>query len=308
MRILMMTNTYLPHVGGVARSVDAFAREYRRQGHQILIVAPQFDGAPAEEPGVVRVPAIQHFNGSDFSVRLPIPGYLLGTLNRFRPEIVHAHHPFLLGDTALRAAASHGAPLVFTHHTMYEQYTHYVPGESELMQRYVVDLSTGYANLCNRVFAPSKSVAELIRERGVRTPIDVIPTGVDTEHFAHGDGARIRMELGIPEDAFVVGHVGRLAPEKNLAFLTWAVSTFLTQHANDHFLVVGSGPSEDTIRRIATEQGVADRLHMAGTRSGNDLTNQPMGNNPSSGRNAMGTLVCEGPCRRNGHHAETSPP
>ena len=46
MKICMMTNTYLPHVGGVARSVSTFAEEYLRLGHEVLVVAPEFDGKP----------------------------------------------------------------------------------------------------------------------------------------------------------------------------------------------------------------------------------------------------------------------
>lgn len=72
----MMTNTYLPHVGGVARSVEAFATEYRRRGYQVLVVCPEFENAPEQEPDVARVPAIQHFNGSDFSVVLIAPRWL----------------------------------------------------------------------------------------------------------------------------------------------------------------------------------------------------------------------------------------
>ncbi|MFW6169373.1 MAG: glycosyltransferase [Planctomycetota bacterium] len=271
MNILMLTNTYLPHVGGVARSVDAFAREYRRRGHAVLIVAPQFPGAPSEEEGVIRVPAIQNFNGSDFSVRLPVPGHLHGALREFGPEIVHAHHPFLLGDTALRVAAQWNLPLVFQHHTMYERYTHYVPGDSPTLKRFVIDLSTEYANLCDQVFAPSESVAAVLRDRHVETPIEVLPTGVDVPHFAEGDGGRLRRELGIPETDFVVGYLGRLSPEKNLGFLGEAVARFLRGRDDGHFLTVGDGPSRDEIRRIFDRYRLADRLHLAGTRQGQDL-------------------------------------
>ncbi len=76
MNIWMMTNTYTPFVGGVARSVAVFTRECRKAGHRVLVVAPVYEGAPQSEPDVVRVPAIQNFNGSDFSVALPAPGYL----------------------------------------------------------------------------------------------------------------------------------------------------------------------------------------------------------------------------------------
>ena len=53
-------------------------------------------------------------NEGDFSVRLPVPVLLSSRLERFGPEIVHSHHPFLLGDTALRVAARYDRPLVFT--------------------------------------------------------------------------------------------------------------------------------------------------------------------------------------------------
>ncbi|MBW2012053.1 MAG: glycogen/starch synthase, partial [Deltaproteobacteria bacterium] len=63
MKILMMTNTFTPHVGGVARSVESFTTEYRKRGHHVLIVAPVFENMPENEKDVVRIPAIQHFNG-----------------------------------------------------------------------------------------------------------------------------------------------------------------------------------------------------------------------------------------------------
>src|SRR5262245_30782698 len=103
MNIAMFTNTYLPHVGGVARSVSTYEEELRRRGHLVRIVAPEFEDAEPSDH-VLRIPAIQGFNGSDFSVRLPQPGVISDWLDAFRPDAVHSHHPFLLGDTALRYA------------------------------------------------------------------------------------------------------------------------------------------------------------------------------------------------------------
>jgi glycosyltransferase involved in cell wall biosynthesis len=271
MNILMMTNTYWPHVGGVARSVAAFAACYRARGHSVLVVAPEFPGTPSDESDVVRIPAIQNFNGSDFSVVLWIPGHLERAVRHFEPDIVHSHHPFLVGSAALRLASWQSCPLVFTHHTMYEDYTHYVPGDSEALKRFVVRLSTSYANLCDRVFAPSESIAGILGERGVTTPIDVVPTGVATADFADGDGQRIRDWLGIPGDAPVVGHLGRLAPEKNLTFLAQALARLASARSEVHCLVVGSGPSRDDMARVFEEAGVRERLHFAGQLSGHDL-------------------------------------
>ncbi len=271
MKIVMMTNTFTPIVGGLERSVMAFADEYRKKGHRVLIVAPAFEKVPQHERGVIRIPAIQNFNGSDFSVQLPLPEILTETLNRFHPDIIHSHHPFLIGDTALRVSAKYRAPLVFTHHILFEQNTHYVFGDSEAAKRFVVELSTGYANLADQVFAPSESIRTLLLERGVKTTVEVVPTGIYPEKFVRGNGTAIRKSFKIPARAFVAGYIGRLAPEKNLEFLARAVSSFLNRKQDAHFLVVGEGPLEESMKTIFAERGVSERSHFAGVLKGKQL-------------------------------------
>lgn len=273
MNIAMFTNTYLPHVGGVANSVARFSEDLRAMGHRVLVVAPEFGEVQnaSAEADLLRLPAIQNFNGSDFSLRLPLPFLIAERLEAFAPEVIHSHHPYLLGDSALRAAKQRGLPLVFTHHTLYERYTHYVTPDSEALQRFAVHLSTAYANLCARVVAPSASIAELIAARGVTRPVAVIPTGVDRERFAAGRRGPFRRRHGIPQEALVVGHVGRLAPEKNLAYLAEAVAFFLEPLEEARFLVIGSGPSRAEIAAALQCRGLEERLVLAGSLSGAEL-------------------------------------
>lgn len=271
MNIVMVTNTYLPHVGGVARSVEGFRRHYLALGHRVLVIAPMFEGVPENEEGVVRLPAIQNFNGSDFSVRVPVPGLLGAPLDEFKPDIVHSHHPYLMGDTAQRIAAARNLPLVFTHHTMYELYTHYVPANASALARFVKSLATGYANMCDCVIAPSASTAKILKRRGVVTPIAIVPTGVETSEYATGNGRAFRKARGIPAKAFLVGHVGRLAPEKNLGFLARSVARFLEDSPEARLLVVGSGPSEQAMRDLFEREGLTARLHFAGSLQGQEL-------------------------------------
>jgi glycosyltransferase involved in cell wall biosynthesis len=273
MRIVMITNTYLPHVGGVAQSVKRFTEAYRENGHDVLVVAPEFPDASEDENDVVRIPALQEFSGSDFSVSLPVPLILSNRLDKFKPEIIHSHHPFLLGDSALRAAAARGLPLVYTHHTLYEHYTHYVPVEADGLRELAIELQTGYSNRVDHVIAPSTSVKKLIESRGVKTPVSVIPTGVDTAPFRDGNREKGRKELGISADGFVIGHVGRLAEEKNLPFLAKAICRAVEQHENTYALIVGSGPSEKTIERIFREKGLKKKLVMPGSKTGEALIN-----------------------------------
>jgi glycosyltransferase involved in cell wall biosynthesis len=271
MKIMMFTNTYLPHVGGVARSVSTFEEEFCRRGHEVRIVAPQFEGAQEPTGRVLRTPAIQNFNGSDFSVRIPVPGLLADFVDSFRPDVLHSHHPFLLGDSALRLAWSRRLPLVFTYHTMYEQYTHYVPLASDALKRFVIQMSTDYCNLCTHVIAPSQSVAAVLRERGVITPITSIPSGIDPDFYARGDGNRFRHRVGISEDATVVGHVGRLAPEKNLDYLAEAIGRYLADRRNAVLLVVGSGEASESMERILRDYAETEQIVFAGKQTGQDL-------------------------------------
>jgi 1,2-diacylglycerol 3-alpha-glucosyltransferase len=271
MRIAMFTNTYLPHVGGVARSVSTYEEELRRRGHQVRIVAPTFEGAEESTDDVLRVPAIQGFNGSDFSVRLPQPGLIAAFLDDFRPQVIHSHHPFLLGDSALRFAWSRRLPLVFTHHTLYEQYTHYVPLDSEALKRVAIQMAVEYCNLCTHVIAPSESLEHLLEERGVTTPVTVIPTGIDLDFFSSGDRRRFLRQQQVEDNALVVGHVGRLAGEKNLAFLAEAVGRFLARRRDAVFLVVGAGPEEEAFRGSLLRQAESRQVLLVGKKTGREL-------------------------------------
>lgn len=272
MKIAMFTNTYLPHVGGVARSVQTLAEACRRRGHEVCVIAPEFEGAEPS-PHVLRVPAIQHFNGSDFSVQLPFQNAITGFIGDFRPDLIHSHHPFLLGDSALRYAWKTQLPLVFTHHTLYERYTHYVPLDSPALKRMAVQLATEYCNRCDQVIAPSQSIRSLLREREVTAPIDVIPTGIDITLFGSGNGHSFREQHHIPPDAPVIGHVGRLAPEKNLHYLAEAAAILLKADPTVHMVVVGDGPARAEMLALLGQAGHSHRIHAPGTLTGSSLAN-----------------------------------
>lgn len=274
MNICMFTNTYLPHVGGVARSVHTFSRDLQKKGHPVLIVAPTFAGDDADnndDVTILRVPAIQNFNGSDFSMRIPVPFYIDEKLDAFAPDIIHSHHPYLLGDAAFRAARRRRLPLVFTHHTRYEEYTHYVAGDNDNFKQFARNLSTMYANLCDQVVAPSKSIADLIKKRGVTTPVKQIPTGVDTQFFSSGDAHGFKKAYHIPENAVVIGHVGRLAPEKNLVYLAESVARSMQTLEDTWFCVAGDGPDRQKIHDIFTDGNLAHRLVLTGNLMGRTL-------------------------------------
>jgi len=275
-KIAMFTNNYLPHVGGVARSVKVLEDACRMAGHQVRIFAPEFGDEQAGMNGeVLRVAAIRNFNGSDFSIRLPVAACVHEYLRDFAPDLIHSHQPLLMGDTALREAWRLKVPLVFTHHTLYERYVHYVPFGSAVLdpvfRRGAIQLATEYCRRCALVIAPSRSVRRLLLQRGVTSRIVVIPTGVDTAVLAAGDGPGFRRRAGIPVGARVIGHVGRLVPEKNLGFLSAAVAACLRHDEDAVFLLVGHGGELAGIRETLQEAGLAGRFFAVGRLDGGEL-------------------------------------
>lgn len=273
MKICMFTNTYLPHVGGVANSVKTFEDEFRVLGHEVKVIAPMFPGARESTENVFRVPAFQNFNGSDFSVRVAMPHTFTDFIEDFEPDIIHSHHPFLLGDAALRAACRRNTPVIFTNHTLYENYTHYVPLDSPALKRAAVQLAVEYANLCSAVIAPSESVQRLLVERGVDSPIVSIPTGIDLKRFRSGNGPLFRNMLGIPPEAKVIGHAGRLAEEKNLRYLAECVGRYLSGDDHAVALIVGDGDAKESVEAQLQEWADDSRVFVIGKRTGRELIN-----------------------------------
>ena len=100
MKILMMTNSYAPMVGGIEESIRSFSAEFEKLGHEVMIVAPECEGAPLDEVGVIRLRAIQNFNNTNFSIALPLSSLLPELIKTFKPDIIHSHYPFWMGSIA----------------------------------------------------------------------------------------------------------------------------------------------------------------------------------------------------------------
>ena len=273
MKILMMTNSYFPYLGGLEQSLHSFSKELRKLGHEVLIAAPGPAGRTDKKENVVRLPAFHHVNGKgiEFSINLPLPGEFSRIMNEFRPDIIHSHYPFFMGDFAVRLSRQYHVPLVFSYHIMFEHYVHYLPIRTEGIKRFLITLACGYANMSQHVIAPSQSVRDILVKRRVTSPITVVPTGVNIHLFAKGRGKLFRWKNRIPPDAVVIGHVSRLAPEKNFDFMIPALIEVLKKDERVHALIVGRGPSVPMIRRRFKEAGLSKRLHLPGYLDGQDL-------------------------------------
>jgi glycosyltransferase involved in cell wall biosynthesis len=262
LRVGLFTNNYFPMLGGVPTAVETLRQGLEALGHEAVIVAPRMAGSDDGHRAVIRVPAIPAPTYPDFALPLPLSPMLTRRLHALDLDVFHAHHPFLLGASARRLARASGRPLVFTYHTLYDRYAHYVPLPREMVARRAIRWSAAFADTADLILAPSDFVARRLRAQGVRRPIEVLPTGIDLDRFRPGARAAARAALGLAPADRVLLYVGRLDLEKNLAFLLDAVAR--VRIPGVRLLLVGRGTQAAALRRAAAARGLADRLELRG--------------------------------------------
>ena len=267
MRVGLFTNNYLPFCGGVTISVETLRRGLEGRGHEVWTFAPRFPGAPETDPRVVRFPSIPAATYPEFALAVPWAPRIGRRVSRLGLDVFHAHHPFLLGPAGRRMARRLGRPLVFTYHTRYEKYAHYVPLTRPLVEAAALRLSTRFAASADAVIAPSALVRDQLRARGVTAPIAVVPTGVDLERFRPSGGVAARHALGLAGSTPLVLYVGRLDREKSVDRVLLAFDRIAGTLSGAQLWLVGQGKEAEPLRRLAASLGAGDRVHFAGVRA-----------------------------------------
>ena len=267
MKIALFTNNYLPFLGGVTTSVDTLRRGLDARGHESWVFAPRFNGAVDPHPRVVRYPSLPAATYPEFALAVPWSRMAARLARAQHFDVFHAHHPFLLGPVARRLARAARRALVFTYHTRYDKYAHYVPLPRRLVEAAATGLSTRFARRADAVIAPSALIRDELLARGVRTPIAVVPTGVDLAHFAPGDRREARRQIGLSEDGLVLVYVGRLDREKSVGRILTAFERVAGTVPDARLVLVGHGTEAEALRRQARALPVGDRITFLGVRA-----------------------------------------
>ena len=265
MRIGLFTNNYLPFRGGVTTAVETLRQGLEAQGHRAWVFAPA-SSAPHDDPAFVfRYPSVPAPTYPGFALPLPFSRRWSRAALELDLDIFHAQHPFLLGVTARRLARAQGRPLVFTYHTRYEKYAHYVPLPEPLVAPLAVRLASRFAGSADLVIAPSARIAESLADLGVRAPIAVIPTGVPLDLFRPGDRGEARRRVGLDEDAPLCLYVGRLDREKSVERVIDAFGSIALAVSGARLLLVGQGSHEAVLRRIAAASPARSAIRFVGS-------------------------------------------
>lgn len=262
MRIAIFTESFEPIINGVSVSVATLRDGLIARGHEVYLFAPHF---PKHEDGegVYRFSSLTTPLAPGYPFPLPWAPRIKKFFSGFKPDIVHTHTPFVLGLAGLRWSRQRRIPIISTNHTLYTEYTHYVPLVPKAWtKKFLESWMHRYYDQCDAVVVPSHPVENVLRAYGVSTRVEVIKSGVVTTRF--NDRLEVRRTFGIPEDAFLLLYVGRVAKEKNLGLLLNAFKTIRERYPNAMLMIVGSGPYEQAMLAQSKQLGISNHVKFAG--------------------------------------------
>jgi glycosyltransferase involved in cell wall biosynthesis len=265
MRVTLVSETYSPQVNGVSRTLSQLVRLLEAEGDLVQLIHPDYGERPRRAGSVtVRSMTVPFYR----ELHLPLPpfGKVRAAIDAFEPQIIHIATEATLGLAVLKHARGRGIPLVTSFHTNFDQYTeHYRIGWlSGVIWRYL----RWFHNEGLETYVPSRATMSILARRGFERMV-LWPRGVDSTLFRVGRAGRekVRAELGFEPGHVVVGHVSRLAAEKNVAYLGAALERLEEDCPEKvRVLVVGNGPARD---ELAAQLG--PRARFVGYRSGEDL-------------------------------------
>lgn len=259
MKILITTDWYSPAVNGVVTSVLNLRRELELRGHEVRVLTLSQDLHSSVQDGVTRIGSVAAglvYPG--VRLRTALAGRWVRELVEWGPDVVHSQCEFSTFFLARRIAEELNVPLIHTYHTVYEDYTHYFSPSVRLGRRAVAALSRWVAARTDCMIAPTGKVRTLLQGYGVRTPVFVVPSGIDLRRFQRppvpGCRASLLAALDIPRENLVLVSVGRLAAEKNLDELLRFRAAMGDQAVT--LLLVGDGPYRAQLEREAADLGL----------------------------------------------------
>lgn len=274
MRIAIFTDTYRPQINGVATSAFNLVKTLRAHGEQVVVVTTNpFDNEFSYEDGIMRIPGVKLKHLYHYVMAGVYNANAMEILTEFQPDVVHVQTEAGIGQFGFMAAKRLHAGVVYTFHTMMEDYTYYFT--HGLLDRGARTAVRGFIkheiNQADEFITPSQKIQEYMRSIGVDEYINVIPTGLDFSIYEKSSidqkkVASLRSQLNIPSDTYVVLSLGRVAKEKSIDVCLRGYAKYLAARpsAKTLFLLVGGGPALEELKSLAASLGILDHCRFTG--------------------------------------------
>ncbi len=279
MRIAIFTDTFLPQVNGVVRSIVTTANALVSSGHAVAVFTMDVSKIAAdqgphgeldERVSVFPFPSFTLPGFGHIQARVPTVARPLAALRRFRPDLMHLHTIFTVGWEAVVCARLLGCPLVGSHHGFLAEYLGNFRLDYELVKRLLRRYLAFFYNRCSAVVTPAQALRRELLEHGLRRPVSVLSNPIDLRRFSTSlPRAALRRRYGMLRPTVV--HVGRLVAQKRVDMLVQAFARLAAGGVDAELLIIGDGRERRGLETLARTLGIADRVLWTGMLHGTPL-------------------------------------
>ncbi len=276
MRIAIFTETYFPYISGVVTHIETLRQGLEAQGHTVLIVTldPRSRRHYVKD-NVLYCPAIPLKKIYGAGVSSPVNLYRMRILQGFKPDIIHLHTEFSMGLFALLAADWMRKPVVYTLHTMYDDYVFYLfPQKApDRMKTMAKPLAHSYirrvSGKATEIIGPSNKVADYLRRCGVNRQVNIVPNTVDLTQFLpenakEDETEAFRQKLGIQPGDVAIAFIGRIGKEKSIDVLIDYFRQGFQGDKRFHLFIAGDGPDRTLLQAEIDKGGMGDQVQLVG--------------------------------------------
>lgn len=270
MKIGLFTDCYYPQINGVVTSVMLLRDELIKQGHEVTVITVKVPGHTKDEDGVIRINSIPFSRWKEFRVAIPFIFSIYLKIKHLNFDIIHTHTEFTIGLMGRFFSMHLQIPMVHTYHTIYEDYTHYVASiktVQSLVKKIIVKGSREYVKPATAVIVPTEKTKKLMQKYKIKSPIYILPTGIDLEKFGKPDHKRvieIRKNLSINKDTSVILVLGRISEEKSIDLVVRSMPDILKKIPSARLIVVGDGPFRKNLEEISHDLNITDKVRFTG--------------------------------------------
>lgn len=273
MRIAIFAETYFPFISGIVTHIQTLKESLEESGHEVLIVtaSPKTNRHYVKD-GVLYCPAIPMKRIYGYGFSNPLNLERLKIIREFNPDVLHIHTEFSMGIFAQFAARKLKKPIVYTLHTMYDDYLFYV-APHKFGQKMVKPAAHLYfrstANKATEIIGPSLKVVEFLRRCGVERHINIIPNTVDLSDFlpqnvSPDDISSVRKTLGIREGDTAICFVGRLGKEKSIDTLIEFFAQNCKGNEQYKLFIIGDGPEKNNLAKQIQDLDITSQVKLLG--------------------------------------------
>ncbi len=247
---MMITNNFTPYNGGVVSSINALVDQLQQLGHQVQLVTLDFVDNADDSVWVKRLycPIKTTYKTHYIAIPWRPKAQILKLMKEYKPDVVHVHHPFILGVSGMCVAKKLHIPVVFTYHTVYEAYTHYFPAIPDRVLRKLIRWKVRtFCNNVNAIIAPSQyikqSVQKMTSTQVVKIPSGLLPVFIKPFYKKMHTTDTIKLLV-----------VSRMVKEKNIVAVLDAAKQLVEESVPFHLQLIGYGAEYKALQTYAYDR------------------------------------------------------